>query len=171
MAILTPEHLFDQADRLMAPVIGRPREVDLRRAASAAYYGVFHFVNREVANEVAGPTQQRTPRYALAYRSLDHRVLRETCDAIRRSTPPARYEPFIPQGGFHAGLVTFAAAVPNLQDRRHAADYDPLAPFSTLDVRASLATARAAVAQYLAADIEHKRMFLTLLLCPPRSLR
>src|SRR5215216_7618181 len=43
VAILNPEHLFDQAEKLiLSPPAGRPRQVDIRRAISAAYYGVFH---------------------------------------------------------------------------------------------------------------------------------
>jgi hypothetical protein len=45
MANFDPEHLFEQADRLVIPLPSEqePRETDLRRAVSIAYYGVFHF--------------------------------------------------------------------------------------------------------------------------------
>lgn len=45
VAILNPDHLFEQADRLAAPFgPGTIRQVDVRRAISAAYYGVFHAI-------------------------------------------------------------------------------------------------------------------------------
>jgi hypothetical protein len=42
MAILNPEHLLQQAERLIQPPpAGPPRQVDLRRAISGAYYDAF----------------------------------------------------------------------------------------------------------------------------------
>jgi hypothetical protein len=39
LAILNPEHLFEQAEKLVIPPpAGPPRQVDIRRAVSAAYY-------------------------------------------------------------------------------------------------------------------------------------
>ena len=42
MPIPNPEHLLDQAERLAATGTGAPRQTNLRRAISAAYYAVFH---------------------------------------------------------------------------------------------------------------------------------
>jgi hypothetical protein len=45
VAILNPDHLFEQANRLAVPFgPGSIRQVDVRRAISAAYYGLFHAV-------------------------------------------------------------------------------------------------------------------------------
>src|SRR5262249_25719796 len=53
VAILDPEHLFDQADRLVAPPpAGPPRQADVRRAISAAYYAVFHGTLAAVADHL-----------------------------------------------------------------------------------------------------------------------
>jgi hypothetical protein len=52
VTILNPDHLFDQADRLIVSTAGPPRQVDLRRAISAAYYGVFHIVATAVADQL-----------------------------------------------------------------------------------------------------------------------
>jgi len=52
VATLNPDHLFEQAERLVAPPpAGPPRQVDLRRAISAAYYGLFHFCLIAAADE------------------------------------------------------------------------------------------------------------------------
>jgi hypothetical protein len=38
VAALNPDHLFEQADKLIAtPAVGAPRQVDLRRGISSAY--------------------------------------------------------------------------------------------------------------------------------------
>ena len=53
VAVLNPDHFFEQADTLMAPPAGAPRQVDLRRAISNAYYGVFHAILAAAADEYA----------------------------------------------------------------------------------------------------------------------
>ena len=71
MAVLNSDHLLDQAERLTTPLgLGAPRQADLRRAISAAYYGVFHAVATEAADEFVGRTQRDSARYALVYRSI-----------------------------------------------------------------------------------------------------
>jgi len=56
-----PERLFEQADAL---INGYKNETDLRRAISTAYYGVFHFVLRHVADTVAGVGNRSTNLYS-----------------------------------------------------------------------------------------------------------
>lgn len=127
MAILNPEHLFEQADKLISPPpAGPPRQVDLRRAISSAYYGVFHATLTAAADEFVGVTKRSTTQYSLVYRSVDHRSLRELCSEIKKPTLPAKYTPYEPRNGFGPNIKAFAAAVVEMQEKRHAADYDPL---------------------------------------------
>jgi hypothetical protein len=79
VAILNPEHLFDQADALILGGIGRPRQTDIRRAISASYYGLFHAVVTAAADLVVGQTNRAQPRYGLVYRSIEHKRVRESC--------------------------------------------------------------------------------------------
>jgi hypothetical protein len=80
LAILNPEHLLEQAGRLIAPGLrGQPRQVDLRRAISAAYYAVFHAALTLAADHFVGVTRRATSQYSLVYRSIDHRSLRDLC--------------------------------------------------------------------------------------------
>src|SRR5215813_1504718 len=92
-----PERLFDQADAL---INNHQDETDLRRAVSAAYYGVFHFTLRALADWIIHPANRSTARYGLVYRSVDHKVFRTLCDQIRGSTVNAIILPFQPVGGF-----------------------------------------------------------------------
>ena len=65
MATLNPDHLFEQADKLVVPPrAGPPRQVDLRRAISAAYYGIYHFCLTAAADEFVGVIHRATSRYA-----------------------------------------------------------------------------------------------------------
>jgi hypothetical protein len=169
MAILIAEHLFDQADKLaVMPGRGSPRQADMRRAISAAYYGVFHYCLTAAADEFVGVSHRLTGRYALVYRSIDHKTLKDVCIDVRKQTPPARYSQYIPTLGFSAEIREFAKGVIELQEKRHAADYNPRSAFSTSDARVAVAIARKAVSGFSAADMEQRKMFLTLLLCLPR---
>jgi hypothetical protein len=170
MPVLNPEHLFDQADRLTAPPGGggAPRQADLRRAISSAYYGVFHGVLTEAADSFVGKTQRDTPRYALVYRSVDHRSLRAICEDIKKSTLPAKYLKYEPRGGFGPDLVALATAVIELQEKRHSADYDPLFRARMSDAVLAVATARTALVRFRSAKPTRRKAFLSLVVFSPR---
>lgn len=172
MAIPNPEHLFDQADALISlPHAGPPRQANLRRAISSAYYGLFHFVLIAASDEFVGVTLRATGRYALVYRSVSHSWMAELCKEVKKPTLPKMYEPYAPSGGFGPELRSFGTAVVALQERRYSADYDPLARFQASDARFDVSTARAAVQRFDQADIEQRKLFLTLLVCQPRLRR
>lgn len=107
MPILSPEHLLDQADRLIVPPAGAPRQADLRRAISNAYYSLFHAVATAAADDFVGRTKRSSPRYALVYRSIDHGSLRKLCEDAVKSTLPSKYSRYAPMGGFDAELLAF----------------------------------------------------------------
>ena len=165
-----PDHLLDQAERLLSSSRpGPPRQADLRRSVSSAYYALFHFVLRALADEFVGASRRRSARYALLYRSVEHRALRELCLEATKQRPSSRYAPYVPEHGFGAHLLAFSATAVELQGRRLAADYSPLASFSAKDAKLAVGAARDAIQRFGTADEEQRRMYLTLLLCPPRQ--
>lgn len=169
MAVLNPDHLFDQAEKLVAPPpAGPPRQVDLRRAISAAYYAVFHFVLTAAADEFVGVTKKTTRRYTLVYRSIDHRALRDLCSEAKKPQLTAKYGKYAPSNGFGPNIQAFASAVLELQEKRHSADYDPSSRVKTSDVRLAIATARSAIRRFERASPGRRGAFLALLLFPPR---
>ena len=169
MATLNPDHLFEQVEKLVAPpAAGPPRQVDLRRAISAAYYGLFHFCLTAAADEFVGANQRATSRYALVYRSIDHWTLKELCSEVRKQSPSAKRAPFFPSGGFGANVQAFAEAAIELQEKRNRADYDPLPRFRTSDAKLARSTARVAVHRFQGASDDHRKAFLTILICRPR---
>lgn len=169
MAALNPDHLFEQADRLIAaPPAGPPRQVDLRRAISGAYYGVFHFVLAALADEFVGVTRRGTPAYELVYRSVDHRIFKRLCVELAKPTPAREYQPYLPQDGMGKNIQAFAAFAAELQEKRHRADYNPTPRFNTADAQLVVSTARSAVRRFQKANATRRKTFLTLLLCPPR---
>jgi hypothetical protein len=65
-------------------------------------------------------------------------------------------------------MQTFAAGAMELQEKRHAADYDPLPWFTVSDARLAIGAARNAVGRFGQVPPDLRKTFLTLLLCPPR---
>jgi hypothetical protein len=169
MPVLNPDHLLEQADRLIAPVGGgAPRQADLRRAISTAYYGVFHAIATEAADSFAGRTQRQSPRYALVYRSIGHRSLRGTCEDVIKTILPAKYVHYQPSGGFGLDIVALATAVIDLQEKRHAADYDPLFRARAAEAILAVETGRAGLSRLRNANPTRRRAFLSLVVFSPR---
>jgi hypothetical protein len=168
VTILNPDHLLDQAGRLILSTAGAPRQIDLRRSISAAYYGLFHSIATAVADQFVGASRRTTPEYALAYRRIDHRVLRALCSEIKTGRLSAKYEDFVPVNGFSNDLKTIAIAAVELQDKRQDSDYNPLISVKASDAEALVATARDAAARFGRLSRDERRIFLCLLVFQPR---
>jgi uncharacterized protein (UPF0332 family) len=168
-AVLNPDHLFEQAEKLISPPsAGAPRQADLRRAVSTAYFALFHAVLTAAADEFVGATRRTTARYGLVYRGIDHRGLRDLCSEVVKQTPSARYARYQPAGGFGSNIKSFATALAELQEKRHAADYDPLMHVRRADAELAIRTARFALRRFEQVGAERREAFLSLLLFPPR---
>lgn len=167
MAVLNADHLLDQADRLV-PAGKAPRQADLRRAISTAYYAVFHEVVTAAADDLIGKTQRDTARYALVYRSIDHRSLKDLASDVAKTNLPGKYLKYEPRGGFGPEIQAVAAAIVDLQEKRHGADYDPLLRVKRSDAVSAVASARAALVRFRGASAARRRVFLSLLIFPPR---
>jgi hypothetical protein len=169
VAILDPWHLLEQSERLVAQQpAGPPRQVDIRRAISSAYYAVFHAVLTAAADQFVGSTKRATRPYGLVYRTIDHSALRELCEEVQKTTPRAKYRAHAPAGGFAADIVAFATAALELQDKRLMADYDPMVRMRRSDAAAAIGTARTALQRFDQTDQGSREAFLSLLLFPPR---
>ena len=170
MSVLNPEHLFDQGERLLSDDrSGLVRQVDVRRAISNAYYGVFHFTATALADEFVGRSHRALGRYALVYRSLDHRALKAMCIDVQKTVLPQKLLAVAPETGFGPNIVEFATIVVDLQDKRHRADYDPASRLKASDAALALRAARRAVRRFGKALPVRRKTFLTLLPCPPRQ--
>jgi hypothetical protein len=84
VATFSPEHLFEQAEGLVAAPSGRPREADVRRAISTAYCGLFHAIITAAADLYVGKTNRDTSRYGLVYRTVNHDWLRDLCKEVQK---------------------------------------------------------------------------------------
>lgn len=169
MSILDPDHLLEQAERLVAaPLKGPPRQVDLRRGISSAYYALFHLTLTALADEVVGALYQSAPRYALVHRGVNHRTIKELCLTLSKTAPPIKYASYAPPGFFGRDFLAYASAFVALQNERHRADYDVGARYRTLNAKSAIAQSRSGLTAFRSMSPPEKKMFLTLLLCPPR---
>jgi uncharacterized protein (UPF0332 family) len=169
VAILNPDHLFEQASKLISAQAGRPRQADIRRAISAAYYAIFHATITRAVDQFVGVTNRDRSRYGLVYRSVSHAWLRDLCKEAQKATPSNRFRPYAPSTGFGSNIAAFAAAVIELQEKRHSADYDVMIRVNRSDAALAIATARAALKRFSKASGARRLAFLSLLLFPPRS--
>jgi hypothetical protein len=169
VTVLNPDHLFEQADRLISPRAGGARrQTDLRRAISDVYYAVFHAIVTAAADDFVGRTHRATIRYALLYRSIEHRDLRRLCGDIVKDPLPKRYSSVAPRDGFDPDLIAFATAFVDLQEKRYLADYDPLYTVRTVDALQVAATGRSALSRFKGVNRASRKAFLALVVFPPR---
>jgi uncharacterized protein (UPF0332 family) len=151
--------LFEQADALVA----RGRQIDLRRAVSAAYYGLFHFTLTQAADMVVGSDDRSSARYSLVYRSIDHSRLRQLSTQLTN----LQNLRLVPPGGF-GRVADFARIAGNLHELRNRADYDPSPEYTVDEATTAISMAREAIAWFQQGTNEQQQAFLTLLLFKPR---
>ena len=128
---------------------GRPRQTDLCRAVSAAYYAMFHALAQCCADLLAGgsPSHRNPEAWRQTYRALEHGLACSQCSnqaAMRRFPPEIR---------------KFAEVFVVMQRQRHHADYDPGITFSRDRVRQFIYQVEEAIAEFNAADRGQRRAF------------
>jgi hypothetical protein len=169
MAIVDPSHLLAQANLLISPIGGgAPRQTDLRRAISNAYYAVFHSILTAVADQFVGKARRKSILYSVVYRSVGHKTLRGVCENIQKKPIPAKYSGCAPKDDFGPDLSALAAALVELYEKRHLADYDPLFRANRSDAALLVGTARTAVNRLKSSDAELRQAFLVLVVFAPR---
>lgn len=155
---MKPEDFIATARELVGDRRGRPRETNLRRAVSTAYYAMFHCMATSGADLLVGgqSSKRSLPAWRQAYRALDHQVACRRC----RKTTVRRFPKAIQ--GF---AITFAV----MHDKRNAADYDPLATFFKSDVIASISSAEQAIFGFQGAPKEDQRAFMVFVMLTLRQ--
>lgn len=138
---------------------GRPRQTDLCRAVSAAYYALFHALAGCCADMLAGatPTRRSYPAWRQTYRALEHGLTRRQCS---NRAVMSRFAPEIQE---------FGEVFVDLQRRRHNADYDPGANFSRSQVMELVEQVERVTARLDAADRYQRRAFALYVLLPLRQ--
>ena len=156
---MTADDLLDIAADLVRRETGRPRQASLKRAASTAYYALFHAIAHECVSQTVG-WRFRSPDYWNAvtpiYRAVDHGVARTI---FRRVVGDATSS---------SDLRTLAQAFIDMQAARIRADYDPKPAFYREDTAQLVDLARRAVALFRALPDDAKRLLVVQLISKQR---
>ena len=126
---------------------GRPQQMQLRKAVSAAYYAMFHALATSNADLLIGASPQfrRLPAWTQTYRALDH--------GFAKSRMQSGLNTFVP------AIRNFGLSFIDLQNWRHLADYDPGTAFTRADALHLIDRAEAAIIAFAAADLTERKAF------------
>jgi hypothetical protein len=98
-----------------------PANIRLRRAISAAYYAIFHQINQDavalIAPNVSAKNSHRIQRW------FDHVMMKQICNRFRAPTLDQPLRDLIGDVA-SADMRVVARSFVELQEARHAADYD-----------------------------------------------
>lgn len=159
------DDLLEQATHLAELDVGRPRQSNLRRAVSGAYYAMFHSLVHEACCAQLGAQHAHARYRHVLGRGFVHGTMKEACRAFSRHALPARILHRLPPAfAIPPEIIAIATDFVELQDRRHIADYDLAERFVRSEVRQLLRTTRIRIAAFanLPPCIE-KRFFLACL--------
>ncbi|MBI2805580.1 MAG: hypothetical protein HYX68_11435 [Planctomycetes bacterium] len=159
------EDLFAQAEMLARVDIRRPKQVNLRRAVSSTYYGVFHYLVdgscRCVFGTQHGPSVYR---HALG-RAFVHTTMKLACvsfaggtlrDAVIKGLPRDTKGKYFVQ----APIRLIGQAFAELQEKRHLAEYDRNERFKRNEILPLIEQAKKAVTGFSdLPDSDDKRFF------------
>ena len=128
---------------------GRPRQADLCRAVSTAYYALFHTLAGCGADLIAGATRRSRshPAWEQTYRALEHGHARNQC---RNTSVMAR---------FPLEVQDFARWFVEVQRYRHYADYAPITALTRTEVVRMVDATENIIAQFNAAPAGDRRAF------------
>jgi len=132
-----PQQLIEQARHLASRGTGgRPRQDHLRRAASTAYYALFHFLIDQTCRSFLGTPSGAEARalHAVLARAFDHASMKRVCVAFGAASLPVRFRPGLGARPIPTDLSRVSDIFTTLQERRHSADYDRLRRFQRQEV-------------------------------------
>lgn len=154
--------LFDQAEHLATLDAKRPKQVNLRRAVSATYYAVFHFLIEQACSAQIGVSTRPAAFRNVIARGFEHGTMKSACKAFANNLPQDVLDQLRTGGANYqvpSAIRKLAATFVQLQDERHGADYDLSRSFFRSDVITVLDDARQAVNDFLALRPSADRSF------------
>lgn len=137
--------LLAQAEHLAGKEPRRPKQASLRRAVSAAYYALFHFLVDAACRNIVGTGHQRRHLRHVIARAFSHSTMKNASKSFAGGTLPAGLSTTLLSSTISSGLRDVAEAFVTLQEERHRADYVLAKPFSKSEVTDLIHTARNAI--------------------------
>ena len=138
---------------------GRPRQAELRRAVSAAYYALFYLLAGNAADMLAGarPSARNRQFWMQTYRAVEHRYARNQC--LSQTVMP----------GFPPQIRYLGETFANMQTHRHDADYNPEATFRRSQVMRLIDSAERAIDGFDRTPAPDRRAFALHILLRSRA--
>ena len=171
------QDLLDQAETLAKlDLRGKPKQANLRRAVSAAYYSLFHFLVDEVCCGVIGTQHpERGYRQSLA-RAFAHTTMKDACGSFAACQLPKSVVRPLPKSAAGNYVVlkpiqNIAATFVDLQEERQLADYDLSKQFRRSDVLALIEQTAAHISEFSSLPASHDRQFFLVCLLTWKELR
>jgi hypothetical protein len=159
---VNPDDLIAIARNLAAGKVGgrrgRPKQSELRRAVSTAYFALFHILARCCADKLVGstPAKRRQSAWHLAYRALEHGRAKNQCEKQEMQL-------------FPTGIQDFGEWFVEMQRSRHRADYAPEATFSRSQVLQQIDESEKAMTGFRSTATMDQRAFAVHVLFKPRN--
>lgn len=146
-------------DLVNASPRGRPREANLRRAVSTAYYALFHCLAACCADMLVGGAgaSRSQPAWMQAYRAVQHGTVRNRCE---RQAMISR---------FPGEIRDFASQFVRMQKERHRADYAPDGVFSKRDVLVYITETEDHIRRFNRVPVKDRRAFAVYVLLDIRG--
>ncbi|MEX2174221.1 MAG: hypothetical protein WD872_07655 [Pirellulaceae bacterium] len=144
----------------------KPKQANLRRAVSSAYYGLFHCLVDECCRSLVGTQHAQSPYRHILGRAFEHATMKEACTSFAGSQLKAAVAKGLPASfAIPSEVKAVARAFADAQEMRHLADYDRSERFVRSDVLALVEQIEAAIEDFadLSASNE-KKFFLICLL-------
>ncbi len=152
------ENFVKTARELLPARPGRPRNTDLQRAVSTAYYALFHCLARSCADTLIGKSGavRGTDGWTRTYRALDHNAAKRRCQDTKGI------------GRFSENTRLFAKTFVQIQKQRYRADYAPGAVFRKSEVAQRIIEAEDAIHALQKESMAERRAFAAYVLFKSR---
>jgi uncharacterized protein (UPF0332 family) len=160
------DDLLAQARSLAKSDLRRPKQANLRRAISATYYAVFHFLVDQSCRTIIGTQQDKSAFRHVLGRAFVHSDMKAACESFSGGTLKKGASKGLPSGfGIPKEIRHIADTFVELQSKRHAADYDLTERFNRADVLYSRMKAKTAIRRFKQLKkSDAKKFFLVCLL-------
>ena len=166
LAVALPDDMLDLAASLATGGVGRPRQADLRRAISTAYYALFHrLIDDACRMMISGRGSDSDRLRGVLRRAFGHQDMLDAAKSFRSANMKRAFRPALDNEEIPDSLRRVADAFFRLQQARHEADYNLAVSIAREDAITSVETVQTAFRDWEQVQRSHAaRVFLTALL-------
>lgn len=156
---MLPRDLLKTANELVNVGNGKPRQANLLRATSTAYYALFHTLSRCCADLLIGGVNSERSKHAWhqVYRALEHTNAKRCCQHKDIEKFPRE-------------IQDFAAMFVTMQEKRHRADYDPIEKNYKSAVMIDLRNVEKVIGDFSKVPAKDRRAFAAYVLLKKRQV-